>query len=231
MTTTLLAIGAHYDDCVFGIPGIMLQAVRRGYRVVAVAIIGDYENFAPARGRGAALVEGSVRLAGEYGVEMRFLELGMASMGIEETGAAKAALARIVAQTAPHLAFVLWPDDRHADHGPAARLSEVALRHAGTLLGDGAVRPVRRIYAYDNGPRHTVEFVPDTYVDISDVWADAHAWLGRLMALAYGREYDPAATEGAVLLKETLARYRGAACGVAYCEAVRALGAFPQEIL
>jgi LmbE family N-acetylglucosaminyl deacetylase len=231
MPPTLLALGAHYDDCAFGIPGLMLKAVRRGYRVVAVTLIDDYSNFFPAKGRESALVEGSIRLAGEYGVEMRFLDLAFKSQHIDETAEARLALARVVAEVKPDLAFILWPHDRHADHGPAARLSEVALRHTGTLLDDPAIRPARRIYAYDNGPRHTIGFEPDTYVDVTAEWPDAISWVGRLMALAHDRPYDPAAPDGAVQLKETLARYRGAACGVAYAEAVRSLGAYPQEIL
>jgi len=227
MPPTLLAIGAHYDDCVFGVPGLLVKAARRGYRVVLLTLIGDYSNFAPAVGREAALRAGSVELCAAHGAELRFLDFK--SQHFQVTAETKGAVARAVLDVRPDVALALWPHDRHADHGPAARLSEIALRHAGTLLGALDYRPPRRLYAYDNGPRHTIGFEPDVYVDVAAEWAEARAWLESLMALAYGA--GGAAAGGAVALKTTLAAYRGAACGVAYAEGLRALGAYPQEIL
>ena len=228
MNKTLLAIGAHYDDCVFGIPCILQQALRRHYRVVILSIIGDYTGWSPVKGRAPQLIEQSVRLAKERGMETRFLNY--ASMRFEVNIETQRAVAGVVADVKPDVAFMLWSHDRHPDHEVAAALSAAALRQPGMILGRDGVRGAGRIYAYDNGPGHTIGFEPDTYVDATAEWPAAMEWLGRLMAFVRQKPYDPQAPDGAQTVKETLGRYRGLACGVKYAEAVRAAGNYPREI-
>jgi LmbE family N-acetylglucosaminyl deacetylase len=229
MNKTLLAIGAHYDDCVFGIPGILLDAVRRHDRVVVLNIIGDNADWSPVKGRADELRRTSVRLASERSIEMRFLDY--ASMQFDVNADSRRAVAEVVAEVKPDVAFMLWRRDRHPDHEVAARLSEMALRQPGRILGRDGVGSVRRIYAYDNGPGHTIGFEPNTFVDVTDNWSDAMEWLGRLMAFVRDRPYDPQSPDPTQSVKETLARYRGLACGAKYAEAVWATGAYPREIL
>jgi hypothetical protein len=87
------------------------------------------------------------------------------------------------------------------------------------------------MYAYDNGPGHTIGFEPNTFVDVTAEWPAAMDWLGRFMALMRGKRYDRNAPDGAQRAKEALAAYRGLACGVRYAEALWATAARPQEIL
>lgn len=228
MSKTILAIGAHYDDCVFGIPGLLLQAVRQHHRVVILAIIGDYEAWPPAKGRHEELKETSIRSARERGMEMRFLTYP--SMGFDNTPETRRAVARVVAEVKPDVAFMLWNRDRHPDHEAAATISASALRQPGMILSDPTVRGPSRIYAYDNGPGHTIGFEPNTYVDVTPDWPAAMEWLGQLMAFVQQKPYEPGKTEGALNVKETLAKYRGLACGAKYAEALWASGAYKQEI-
>jgi len=228
MNKTILAVGAHYDDCPFGIPGILLQAVRRHYRVVILNIIGDYSAWAPVKGRAVQLIETSIGLARERGIETRFLNY--ASMQFEANAETKRAVAEVVADVKPDVAFMLWHQDRHPDHEVAAAICKAALRQPGTILGRDGVRGVSRIYAYDNGPGHTIGFEPNTFVDITTEWQSAIEWLGGLMTFVRNRPYDPQAPDGSQTVKETLARYRGLASGVKYAEAVWASGAYPREI-
>lgn len=230
MAKTILGIGAHYDDCVFGIPGILLKAVRKNHRVVILSLIGDYRNWKPVQGREKELVDGSVALAKEYGVEARFLNF--AEMKYDVTEDAKRAVAAAVADIGPDTAFMLWPHDNHADHEVASQLSKIALRHGDRLLPRGTrFKHPQQIYWYDNGPRHTIGFEPDTFVDVTDEWLQATEWLGRLMALRSNVPYDAAKQDGAQRAKETLAAYRGQTAGVRYAEALRATNAYPREIL
>jgi LmbE family N-acetylglucosaminyl deacetylase len=229
MPKTLLAIGAHYDDCVFGIPGLMLQAVRKHYRVVIVSLIGDYSNWGPIGNRYSELIEKTAAISKEYGVEMRYLRFRTHQFDVNlET---RRAVAEAVAEVQPDVGFLLWRDDTHDDHVVASRLAEIGLKYASPVLDKRPARPPREMYYFDNGPRHTIGFEPDTFVDITAEWERAIEWLGRFMALVRGEPYRSGRLDAAQQMKEALASYRGKTCGVKYAEAVRALGRRPVEIL
>src|ERR1700724_1592359 len=96
MAKTLLAIGAHYDDCVFGIPGILLQASRRHYRVVILSVIGDYTNWSPVKGREKEIVQKTIEISKEFGAEMRYLQY--ASHRFDVDVGTKRSVAEVVAE-------------------------------------------------------------------------------------------------------------------------------------
>lgn len=229
MAKTILGIGAHYDDCVFGIPGILLQGVRKNYRVMILTLIGDYTNWPPIGSRHKELLTGTTAISKEYGVEMRYLNFRTHQFDVNLD--TKRAVAEVIADVQPEVAFLLWREDHHDDHMVASRLSEIALKFASPVLDKRPSRAPRQMYWYDNGPRHTLGFEPDTFVDITAEWDRAIEWLGRFMALVRNEPYKAGALDGAQQTKEALALYRGKTCGVRYAEAVRALGATARDIL
>jgi LmbE family N-acetylglucosaminyl deacetylase len=160
---------------------------------------------------------------------MRFLKYASHRFDVDlET---KRAVSQVVAEVQPEVAFMMWPHDQHHDHEVASVLSKVALRHGDRLLERGPFKSPKFIYEYDNGPRHTIGFVPNTFVDVTADWPAAQDWLGRFMALVRNKPYDRKELDGPQRAKEALASYRGQTCGVRYAEAVWSANVHPQDIL
>jgi hypothetical protein len=107
----------------------------------------------------------------------------------------------------------------------------VALRYASPVLDKRPVKSPGVIYQYDNGPRHTIGFEPNTFVDVTDEWPQAMDWLGKFMAVVRNEAYDPARRDAAQQTKEAIALYRGKTCGVKYAEAVYAINQRARDIL
>jgi hypothetical protein len=71
----------------------------------------------------------------------------------------------------------------------APTLSKIDLQYGDRVLDKGLYRPAKALNAYDNGPRHTIGFEPNTFVDISSEWAAAAEWLGRCMPFTRTSRY------------------------------------------
>src|SRR4029077_15615343 len=130
----------------------------------------------------------------------------------------KRAVAAVLADVGPDVAFILSQRDRHSDHQAASAICHATLHQPARLLVKDEVKTPSVIYWYDNGPGHTIGFEPDTYIDVTAEWDSARHGLGGVMAFVNKEEWDPARPDPAMEAKTILARYRGLACGVAYAE-------------
>jgi LmbE family N-acetylglucosaminyl deacetylase len=168
MARTILAFGAHADDCEIGVGGLLLQAVQAGYRVVIVNVVGDLDTWAPTRGRSKETTHDLIEVARRYGFEKRLLNHPYHVIdggGLE----LKRELAKIYLEVKPDIAFIHQSQDLWPDHVACSRAAQDAVLFAHGLSGDMNAPRCPLVYAYVVTPMQTIHFEEDTCFNVTDV--------------------------------------------------------------
>ena len=133
---TILAIGAHMDDCEIGAGGLIAKAVRKGHRVVVLNVASDYSTWRVTKGREKAIRDRLLAKAREMGVEKRFLDYGYQQVALDVEAMRR--IAEVVADVKPDITVLHDRNERErapSDHATVGALAEHAVRNADTLLG------------------------------------------------------------------------------------------------
>jgi N-acetylglucosamine malate deacetylase 1 len=244
MKVDILAIGAHPDDIELGCSGTIINEIRNGKKV---GIVDLTQGELGTRGTIETRYSEAAEAARIMGVSARE-NLKMRDGFFENNPAHQMMLIRAIRKYQPEIVLANAPEDRHPDHGRAARLIADACFFAGlrkieTTHDDGSAQQAWR-------PKYVFHYIQDRYiepgfiVDISDVFEQ------RMQAIAaYTTQfYTGAAEENAepqsyistpLFLESVIARARmmGKRIGVKFGEGfvtekligVRNFDAFVQE--
>ncbi|HEX6559503.1 MAG TPA: bacillithiol biosynthesis deacetylase BshB1 [Longimicrobiales bacterium] len=161
MNIDLLAIMAHPDDAELLVGGTLAKAARQGYNVGILDLTGGEGGSFGNAGTRAREAEHAARI---LGVPTR-LSAGLPDSKLENTPAAREAVARIIRELMPSSIILHWPDARHPDHREASEIGRDACFIAG--IGGGH-RPSKILYSLTYQEAHVK---PTFVVDVTDEMA------------------------------------------------------------
>lgn len=235
---TILAIGAHMDDCEIGAGGLIAKAVRKGHRVVVLNVVSDYSTWRTTKGREKEIKEMLVDEARRIGVEKRFLGYGYQQIALDVEAMRR--VAEVVVDVKPDITVLHDRSERErapSDHATVGAIAEHAVRNADTILGGISAAYGREMYAYEVYPQR--DFRPDVFIDIRGELKEVVDSINFFGALYAKGEMTVASTidiqsSGEKLtmghyaeMKLSGAMFRGNQCGLRFAEAYRALDPVP----
>jgi LmbE family N-acetylglucosaminyl deacetylase len=143
----ILAIGAHPDDIEYGCGGLLLKAAASHEVFLHVLTKGDIN---PEIDRCAEQERAAAFLGAKQLFWGNFKDTKL-TPGREMI----VAVENILDKVNPDMVLVNYPDDAHQDHNALARCTVTACRY------------IKRVLFYQDYT--TLDFLPDTFVDITDV--------------------------------------------------------------
>jgi LmbE family N-acetylglucosaminyl deacetylase len=170
---SMLVVAADMADAEWGASGLIFKALKDGFRVVIVVMVGDWSTWPQAKGKDAKGKEEILRIAKEMGVEKIFLDYKYHRVPVDLE--IKRRVAEIHADVQPDIALIQSADDHWTDHANTARAAKDGIMFAHGYLARPVNRP-RMLLTYPVAPNQTYDFRPNTFVDTTDV-IDRIAWV------------------------------------------------------
>jgi len=227
---TLLVVGAHHDDCEYAACGLILKAVKKGWRVVLVTLTGDHSSWKPTLGREKIVRAGLLDIAKKMGVEKRFYDWGYHELYYNRDSVN--VIGKLALELKPDLALIHWRHDYWPDHEAAGKMAKHALWFPTREFVKKGAKSIPQLLAFEAGPNQSdpaVQFRPDVYVDISDEISEAARVIRRLDEVIGGKISGQETCHE--LDKRAKARVRGSECACSYAEAFVSLKKTSRDIL
>jgi LmbE family N-acetylglucosaminyl deacetylase len=225
----VLAFGAHPDDLEFQIGGTLAKYSARGHHVtMAVVTNGDVGSSTLSMEEIAAVRHQEARNAAAK-IDAELLWIGYHDEFFFHTEESRRRLIDAMRQARSDVVFAHWPDDYHPDHsfsGQAVRDARIMTAVPNIETDHPPLSRIPQLYFYDT--LAGINFVPEVYVDISDVFATKQQMLAcHESQNSWISDIFDADLTG---MMEIQSRFRGFQAGVRYAEGFRALETWPRAM-
>lgn len=209
MSVKVMVIGAHNDECEYGIGGIAALLAEKGCDILFVNPCGAFHRDDASADAAEEWIRQENRAAEVLGAKKVVFDNRREPL-YRSGHEAVLQLEKIMTDFMPDILLIHWPEDNHLEHRMTAHDSYNAACLA-SVHGVG----IKEIYAFEAGPGQTGQyFIPDFSIEIT-------------AAMPKLREsllcFDQPTAKGAFLYceKEIAALYRGHVCGAQYAECLK----------
>ncbi|MHB0997678.1 MAG: PIG-L deacetylase family protein [Armatimonadota bacterium] len=219
----ILALGAHPDDIEFLCAGTLFKYKQQGHNIfIALTTSGNQgSNEYDSREEIAAVREAEqLEAAKVLGAEVRFMRFD--DEGLINTPESRRAVINAMRWANPDVILTNYPHDPSTDHGTTGKLvTDLILSMPGKNIPADEPPIAKKISVFYWDVPGGIDFLPEVYVDISDV---LHLKLEALSKhesqVAWMANYTD---DDFLEYCTTLARFRGIQAGCKYAEGFRAL--------
>ncbi len=224
----ILAIGAHPDDLEEFCGGTLALYAHGGHRVTMCVVTDGQGNPLGKPEEIAAIRKAEAQASADLiGAKLVWMAIPDGRVIVDE--ATRHHFVDTIRAAAPDVIITHPPDDYHPDHINTNQLVLQATQGAHTANYPSQLPPLPRAMpiAFMDAELG-INFQPDEYVDISDLWeTKLQMLLQHRSQCMPGRKYDPdfvmPPVEQIPLVREVriLGEFRGLSCGVPYAEGFR----------